>query len=77
MSVNRELNSMEKRRDTILDDDNENAIKLNDEDRNTITKNKSKDKLLKKTWVVCLLAMVCCFLWGQCISMYKNRLQNA
>ena len=49
MSVNRELNSMEKRRDTILDDDNENAIKLNDEDRNTITKNKSKDKLLKKT----------------------------
>lgn len=38
MSVNRELNSMEKRRDTILDDDNENAIKLNDEDRNTITK---------------------------------------
>ena len=59
MSVNRELNSMEKRRDTILDDDNENAIKLNDEDRNTITKNKSKDKLLKKTWVVCLLARVC------------------
>ena len=44
MSVNRELNSMEKRRDTILDDDNENAIKLNDEDRNTFTKNKSKDK---------------------------------
>ena len=32
MSVNRELNSMEKRCDTILDDDNENAIKLNDED---------------------------------------------
>ena len=28
MSVNRELNSMEKRRDTILDDDNENAINL-------------------------------------------------
>ena len=72
MSVNRELNSMEKRRDTILDDDNENAIKLNDEDRNTITKNKSKDKLLKKTWVVCLLAMVCCFLWGSAFPCIKT-----
>ena len=70
MSVNRELNSMEKRRDTILDDDNENAIKLNDEDRNT--KNKSKDKLLKKTWVVCLLAMVCCFLWGSAFPCIKT-----
>ena len=54
MSVNRELNSMEKRRDTILDDDNENAIKLNDEDRNTITKNLKINYSRKHGWYVFL-----------------------
>lgn len=30
-----------------------------------------KEKILKKTWVVCLLAMVCCLLWGSAFPCIK------
>lgn len=72
MSVNKEVHSMEKKRDTILDTDNENAINSNIKNRNFMAKNKSKDTLLTKAWVVCLLAMVCCFLWGSAFPCIKT-----
>ena len=30
-----------------------------------------KDETMKKTWVVCLLALVCCFLWGSAFPSIK------
>ena len=31
----------------------------------------TKQDFLQKTWVVCALALVCTFLWGQCLTVYQ------